>query len=87
MIDELNLSQVESFMPEQEQAAYCFTAKERQAGGPAIALEPLDGALTVLSHLKGRLTLNLKPGLTIHEARALARLLNERIAGLGAISQ
>jgi hypothetical protein len=34
--------------------------------------------------LDGSLTLELKPGLTIYEARALARLLNERIEGLGA---
>jgi hypothetical protein len=71
-------------MPAKEHAPYRFTAKVADAGGHAIALEPLDSPLSVLSHFKGLLTLNLRPGLTIHEARALARLLNERIDGLGA---
>jgi hypothetical protein len=74
-------------MTPKEQAPYSFTAKEGDTGVHAIALEPLGSALSVLSHFKGLLTLNLKPGLTIHEARALARLLNERIEGLGAIAK
>jgi hypothetical protein len=68
-----------------ERAPYRFTAKEGAAGERAIVLEPIQGALSVLSHFSGLLTLHLKPGLTIYEARALARLLNERIEGLGAM--
>jgi hypothetical protein len=71
-------------MPLTERASFRFTVKEDEAGEHAIAFEPLDGTLRALSQLDGSLTLELKPGLTIYEARALARLLNERIEGLGA---
>jgi hypothetical protein len=75
---------VEGLMLGRERAPYRFTAKERERGEHAIAFEPLNDALSVLSHFRGLLTLDLKPGLSIYEARALAKLLNERVEGLGA---
>lgn len=69
-----------------EHAPYRFTAKEGHAGEHAIALEPLDANLSILSQFAGILALKLKPGLTIYDARALARLLNDRVEGLAATS-
>jgi hypothetical protein len=71
-------------MPLSELASYRFTVTEIEAGEPVIAFEPVNGALSVLSHFEGLLTLELKRGLTVHEARALVRLLNEKIEGHGA---
>ena len=68
-------------MPSSELASYRFTVTESEAGEPVIACEPVNGALPVLSHFEGLLTLELKRGLTVHEARALVRLLNEKIEG------
>jgi hypothetical protein len=70
-------------MPQTERASYRFRVTQGDAGEYVIAFEPLDGVLPILSHCDSQLTLELKPGLTIYEARALARLLNERIEGLG----
>jgi hypothetical protein len=73
-------------MPLLERAPCRFIAKQDPTGTHAIALESVGDGLSILSHLEGTLSLELKAGLTIHEARALARLLNERIDGLGSRS-
>jgi hypothetical protein len=69
-------------MPLAQRASYRFTVKQGQFDEHVIALDPVDSGLPALSHCEGQLTLELKPGLTIYEARALARLLNERVEGL-----
>jgi hypothetical protein len=66
-----------------QRASYRFAVKRSESDEHVIGIEPVDRALPALSHCEGQLTFVLKPGLTIYEARALARLLNERIEGLG----
>jgi hypothetical protein len=70
-------------MPPVDRVPCRFAAKEDPAGFHAIVLEPVGESLSALAYLHGVLTFELRAGLTIHEARALARMLNERVDALG----
>ena len=67
-------------MAETNRVKYVFAVKEHLGGEPFIALEPSGGSLEILRG--GLLTLDLREGVSLEQARRLAGNMNDRIDGL-----
>jgi hypothetical protein len=65
-----------------ERRQYRFTIKEGAEGRPFLAAEQIGDVIDAFAQLGAILSLELRPGITLEQARDLERIINDRVTAV-----